>query len=425
MTSQRKPLFRQEAVEAQRAPMMSEIVLITPVSTTLILGISLCAVLAILFFLIFGSYARRTTVEGIVVPDKGVVKIYPKQAGIIVNKAVQEGQQIKKGDLLYTVSTELRSTADGETQAALVNQVYNYKKSLLEEKEKLKRIQLQEKQNMQEKIITLHTQLAQINSQIVTQQTRISLAKDVNSRYQQLLKKKYITREQFRVHQDALLDLQSDLFSFEREQANITSAINDTTTELTNLDLKQQNQLSQIERNVIDSNTTLIALESQREIAVSAPINGTVTASIGETGQSIDTQHPVATIIPDDVHWQARLYVPSEDIGFIKPGNAVLIRYKAFPWQKFGQYRAQIESITLAALSATELSREELPSLVANSGGTTFYRVTANLDEQSVQVYGVPQQLQAGMLLEADIIQEHRRIYEWMLDPILSMTGKL
>lgn len=425
MTSQRKPLFRQEAVEAQRTPMVSEIVLIRPVSSTLMLGLCLCATLAILLFLIFGSYARRTTVEGIVMPDKGLVKIYPQQAGVVVNKAVREGQQIKKGDLLYTVSTDVRSMADGETQAARVNQMRNYKKSLQEESEKLQRIQLQEKQNAKEKLTTLRMQLARVNSQIATQQTRISLAKDVNNRYQQLLTRNNISLDQFRGHQDALLDLQSNLLSFEREQASITSAINDTTTELSNLDLKQQNQLSQIKRSVIDSNTTLIALESQREIAASAPIDGTITATIAEVGQSIDTQHPVATIIPDDVHWQARLYVPSSDIGFIKSGDAVLIRYQAFPWQKFGQYHAKIASITLAALSANDLSREELPTLVANSGGTTFYRVTATLDEQCVHVYGVPQSLQAGMLLEADIVHEHRRIYEWMLEPIFSMTGKL
>lgn len=425
MTHQRQPLFRQEAVEAQRPPAMSEIVLIRPVSSTLILAISLCAALAIVLFIMLGSYARRTTVEGIVVPDKGLVKIYPQQAGVVVNKAVHEGQPIKKGDLLYTVSTDLHSMADGETQAALVNQVRNYKKSLQEESEKLQHMQWQEKQNTQEKLGNLRMQLARVNAQISTQQTRISLAKDVNNRYQQLLTRNYITRDQFQVHQDALLDLQSDLLSFEREQASITSTINDVTTELTNLDLKQQNQLSQIERSVIDSNTTLIALESQREIAASAPVDGTVTATIAEVGQSVDTQHPVATIIPNDAYWQARLYVPSGDIGFIKPGDAVLIRYQAFPWQKFGQYRARIASITLAALSATDLSREELPTLVANSGGTTFYRVTANLDEQSVRVYGVPQPLQAGMLLEADIVQEHRRIYEWMLEPVFSMTGKL
>jgi membrane fusion protein len=33
--------------------------------------------------------------------------------------------------------------------------------------------------------------------------------------------------------------------------------------------------------------------------------------------------------------------------------------------------------------------------------------------------------LQAGMLLEADILQETRRLYEWLLEPLYSISGKM
>lgn len=38
--------------------------------------------------------------------------------------------------------------------------------------------------------------------------------------------------------------------------------------------------------------------------------------------------------------------------------------------------------------------------------------------------YGKPQLLQSGMLLDADILQESRRLYEWVLEPLYSLTGK-
>lgn len=47
------------------------------------------------------------------------------------------------------------------------------------------------------------------------------------------------------------------------------------------------------------------------------------------------------------------------------------------------------------------------------------------LETQSIAVYGNAQPLQAGMLLEADIIQDRRRLYEWALEPIYSVTGKM
>ncbi|MDN7919179.1 hypothetical protein QZM99_13895 [Burkholderia gladioli] len=38
--------------------------------------------------------------------------------------------------------------------------------------------------------------------------------------------------------------------------------------------------------------------------------------------------------------------------------------------------------------------------------------------------YGKPRPLQAGMTVQADILQERRRLYEWVLEPLYSVTGK-
>ena len=39
--------------------------------------------------------------------------------------------------------------------------------------------------------------------------------------------------------------------------------------------------------------------------------------------------------------------------------------------------------------------------------------------------YGNAQPLQAGMVVEADVLQEKRKLYEWVLEPLYSLTGKL
>ncbi|MEI0692988.1 HlyD family secretion protein, partial [Pseudomonas aeruginosa] len=44
---------------------------------------------------------------------------------------------------------------------------------------------------------------------------------------------------------------------------------------------------------------------------------------------------------------------------------------------------------------------------------------------QAVTAYGQPRPLQSGMLLNADILQDTRRLYEWVLEPLYSLTGKL
>jgi membrane fusion protein len=38
--------------------------------------------------------------------------------------------------------------------------------------------------------------------------------------------------------------------------------------------------------------------------------------------------------------------------------------------------------------------------------------------------YGAPRQLRAGMAVEADVLLETRRLYEWVLEPLYSLRGR-
>jgi len=50
--------------------------------------------------------------------------------------------------------------------------------------------------------------------------------------------------------------------------------------------------------------------------------------------------------------------------------------------------------------------------------------VLVSLNEQTVLAYGQPEALRPGMRLEADVMGERRRLYEWVLEPLYSVVGK-
>ena len=66
-----------------------------------------------------------------------------------------------------------------------------------------------------------------------------------------------------------------------------------------------------------------------------------------------------------------------------------------------------------------------LPGLDAAGAGEPLYRITVDLSAQTIMAYGEARPLQIGMQLEADIMQERRKLYEWVLEPLISITGKL
>ena len=89
-------LFRPEALEAQQTSSLGRILLFTPrISTFLVAFIFLVTVLLVLF-VIFGSYTKKATVYGELVPVQGVIKIYPPQkraGGVHRGAARRQGTQ--------------------------------------------------------------------------------------------------------------------------------------------------------------------------------------------------------------------------------------------------------------------------------------------------------------------------------------------
>ena len=135
-----------------------------------------------------------------------------------------------------------------------------------------------------------------------------------------------------------------------------------------------------------------------------------------EAGQAVQSGQPILSLLPEGSRLRAQLLVPSSAIGFVKRGDRVLLRYQAYPYQKFGSHGGTVVRVSKSAIGAN-----------AGREGTneSVYRVLVELDGQSVLAYGHAEALRPGMLLEADILGERRRLYEWILEPIYSITGKL
>lgn len=66
-------------------------------------------------------------------------------------------------------------------------------------------------------------------------------------------------------------------------------------------------------------------------------------------------------------------------------------------------------------------------SALSDADGDTqpYYRVVVALDRQTVEAYGRPEPLKPGMLLEADIMGERRRLIEWIFEPLYSLKGNV
>ncbi|KAB0532287.1 MULTISPECIES: HlyD family secretion protein [Pseudomonas] len=418
-------MFRREALDARQTNGLGDIVLVRPISFTLLTCLATALAVSVAAFFFFASYTKRSTISGQLVPVGGLVKVYVPQAGIVFETFVHEGQRVKRGEPLLTISSERYGSDAEPVQAGISRQLEHRRDSLRGELEKVLRLQLDERDSLSNKVASLQRELAILARQADSQQRLVALSSDATQRYQGLMDKGYISVDQLQQRQAELLGQRQALQGLERERAALQQQLTERRNELVGLGARQANQQADIQRQLSALEQNLAESEAKRTLLVTAPETGIATAVLADIGQTVDSSRPLLSIVPADAPLQAELYAPSKSIGFIKPGDSVLIRYQAYPYQKFGQYQGRVRSISRTSVPFAELASMAgaVPGLAKD--GEQLYRLQISLDKQMVTAYGQPRPLQSGMLLDADVLQDTRRLYEWVLEPLYSLTGKL
>ncbi|PRA27926.1 HlyD family secretion protein [Pseudomonas poae] len=375
-------------------------------------------------FFTWGSYTKRSTVSGQLVPALGQIKVRTPQTGVVLQRFVTEGQTVVLGDPLLSISSERYDTSADPVQARVSDQLKRRRESLDDELQKTRQLHMAERDSLSSKVATLKSELTKLAAERASQHERVALAGDASNRYQGLMQKGYISVDQFQQRHAELLGQRQALQRLDRERTSTTQQLIERRNELAALDTRQANELAPIRRQLSGIEQELAESEAKRTLLITAPGSGIATAVLADIGQTVDPSRTLLSIMPQESQLQAELYAPSKSAGFIRPGDAVLIRYQAYPYQKFGQYQAQVLSISRTAIPPADLAvmAGEVPGLLHK--GEQLYRLRVQLNEQAVMAYGKPQPLQSGMLLDADILQESRRLYEWVLEPLYSLTGR-
>lgn len=177
-----------------------------------------------------------------------------------------------------------------------------------------------------------------------------------------------------------------------------------------------ESELLEITNKIQSENLELIKYKQSQYQLVKSPVDGIVTNVFYKQGQIAGASKSLLQIIPDNSILVARLYVPSKDIGFLKKGAQVIIKYDAYPSQRFGFYKAFIKEINLTVLTD---EKEDKPIQV----GEPYYKIKAELETSYVNLYGKKENLSHGMTLTAVITGEKKKIWQWVFDPIYSYYG--
>jgi len=419
MTNPELPLFRPAAVAARRHDWRGRIVLARPPSFA-VLAAALAAVAGSLAaFACFGSYTAHSTLRGRIVPDRGVIDVATTQAGTIAEKRVAEGQHVAAGHVLYVLASERLTRGGVTTEQEVAMQLARRRDSLVEQIASTRALEQAEHSALDERRAAAKVQRASLEQTMATELRRSALAERTAERYAQMQAQGFVAEEQSSLREAALLEQRSRVQGLERERAALAHSIAELDGRSATLGLEYANAIAELERATAGVELEIAESDARRALTVAAPQAGVVTAPAWEPGQSVERGAVLARIVPEGSTLVAELFAPSRAVGFVAVGDEVRLRYAAFPYQKFGHAQGSVVSVSQATLGA---STPVPPSGIAR--GEPVYRVTVALQSQTVTAYGEPRKLLPGMEVEADVLLETRRLYEWVLEPLYAMAGR-
>jgi len=306
--------------------------------------------------------ALAKTEEIVTAPGKleplGVVKDVQMPVGGVVDAVlVKEGDRVKKGQLLLKLDTE--ATQDRKLS---VEKTIEYKEQQLALKQE-----------------ELRRYLAVNDTEQAVLGQGLQLEKEVLSRLEKLNKEGATAELQYLQQRNKVQEVEGQLQQSKVERLRQQAILEQGAREL-------QSNLADLRSKLIELNVNI------RYQAIRSPEAGVVFELKPKAkGFVAETSEPVMKIVPFD-RLEARVEVPSADIGFVQVGRPADISIDSFPSSDFGVLQGSVRKIGSDALPPDQLKQ--------------FYRfpVDIRLNSQQLKLKsGTTLPLQVGMSLTANV----------------------
>jgi membrane fusion protein len=417
-----EPLFRKEAMDAYRVQQYGNITLVPGASSRWLAVVGLCVVAALAALIGWGEYTRRTTVGGQVYPAEGLLRVTAAQSGVIVEQLVRDGQSVKRGDKLFVLSADRVGTDNVDYQRAIAAQIESRRRSLEDDLKRSTQNEQQETEQLKRRMVSLRSEQEQVARQAQQLAVRLAGAEEAVKRYEALFKQEFVSKDELLAKETEVVELRSRQQGNKRDMLALERDLVATQRDLESQRARFTSQRSELDRSISTTRQEFSELEAKRRIIVTAPADGQITLLQAELGQSVDFGRSLAQLVPATNQLAVRLYAPSKAAGFVRIGGPVLLRFDAYPYQKYGQLTGKVVSVSKAAVSAADI---QTYATRADLAGESLFTIAVSLPEQ---ILGQPAQqlkLQAGMRVEADLLHETRRLYEWILEPLYAARSRL
>ena len=393
----------------------------------------------------FGRIDIVAVANGKISTEGSTKIIQPAVSGVVTSINVHEGQRVKKGETLLVLD---KTTA--EKDVATANQSLNAARV---ERDILRRLAVGGNTDEIINKADLPDETKAMLRQFASSQTALSAARQqaVNgtiSNYQQQLQFNQQVKNQLETNAQNLknrkaeiekqlpnanpvdkLRLQNELSNIDQRitsadsavlgqnqqllqsQSTLAQAQNQSQTQTAETNSAFNNQIITAEKRIIELENNLVkAKQILAQTTITAPVDGTVLSLTVKTiGGVVNAGQQLAQIVPEKVPLYVDAALDNQDVGFVKPGQRVVVKVATYPFQRYGYLEGTVENIS--------------PDAIQDDKKGLIYKAKIKLnDEKSSKQNQL--KLLPGMSVSAEITTGQRRIIEFFLDPLMTRADE-
>ncbi|HEY6512223.1 MAG TPA: hypothetical protein VI032_09605, partial [Burkholderiaceae bacterium] len=280
------PLFRREAIEAHRQQWMGEVRLVRPVSMSVLVVVLVVVAIAVGSWLVLGEYTRKAHVRGVLVPDRGWIRLLTPQLATVTERRVTQGQAVRAGDVLFVLSLEQHG-GDGNAQQRVQQSLRARQQSLNETLEARQRLSREQEVALTERLAGLRQEIAQIATEIELQRQRLALSQQTLARLESLREERFVSTAQINNKGEEVLALRAQLVALERQRSTLTRDVAALEGQRRELPLQERARAGELQRAAQALAQESAENDAKHEMLIRAPQDGTLATVLAEPGQSV------------------------------------------------------------------------------------------------------------------------------------------
>lgn len=350
--------------------------------------------------------------------ETGIQTVQAENGGRIRQIHVREGDRVQEGDVLIELVSDTEEDVNRNNEVQ--NRESRYREQLIKrlqqgkglgkleefEGEKLTEVyqymkSFQNQYKEKKKEIRLNIEQAEEELQGVREE--LAMLQKEERDYRELWKAGAVTRSEWEEKKNDLLRQQQLRDTAEKKKKalrqSLETAKSDYESELASMRLSCQKEIRESEVNAGQSER---AYES---LFLKAPVAGTIKSLLINTeGGVVTAAEKLVEIVPDEKNHVMELSVRNQDIGYLKVGQQVSVKFDTYDYQEYGKLQGTVNYISPDAFHDEQLGE--------------VYEVKVSLPEKQFAGRYEEVEWHAGIQGTAEIKTGERRIVNFFIEPV-------